>query len=154
VGRFEEVAYDTVATHGGRVVKMIGDAVMFVTDEPAAAAEVGLRVAEIYGADDTVSVVRVGLAHGAVLALEGDYFGPTVNLASRIVNIAYAGAVVVSPQVNERLADDDRFVLRPVRPRRLKGIGIVPLWILRRPGQATRRLPETVVERMRSRRGR
>lgn len=154
VGRFEANAYDTVASHGGRVVKMIGDEVMFVTDEPAAAVEIGLTLAEIYGQDETVSDVRVGLAHGTVLGLEGDYFGPTVNLASRIVNIAYAGAVVVSSEIRERLEGDERFSLRPVRPRRLKGIGTVPLWVVRRPDQTSRRLPEAVVERMLARRER
>ena len=67
VGRFEALAYDAVAGHGGRVVKMIGDEVMFVTDEPAAAAEIGLALAEVYADDETVSDVRVGLAHGPVL---------------------------------------------------------------------------------------
>jgi adenylate cyclase len=152
VGRFEALAYDAVAGRGGRIVKMIGDEVMFVTDEPAAAAEIGLTLAETYGQDETVSDVRVGLAHGPVLGLEGDYFGPTVNLASRIVNIAYVGAVVVSSEIHERLEGDERFVLRAVRPRRLKGIGLTPLWAVRHPDQAKRRLPEAVMERMRTRR--
>jgi adenylate cyclase len=153
VGRFETLAYDAVATHGGRIVKMIGDEVMFVTDEPAPAVEIGLNLAEAYTDDETVSDVRIGLAHGPVLAREGDYFGPTVNLASRIVNIAYVGAVVVASEIRDRLGDDDRFVLKAVRPRRLKGIGITPLWVVRRPDQVPRRLPEGVVERMRVRRG-
>ena len=152
VGRFEALAYDVVAGHGGRIVKMIGDEVMFVTDDPAAAAEIGLSLAEVYGQDEAVSDVRVGLAHGPVLGLQGDYFGPTVNLASRIVNIAYVGAVVVSSEIQERLAGDERFVLKPVRPRRLKGIGLTPLWVVRRPDQSKRRLPDAVIERMRSRR--
>ena len=153
VGRFETLAYDAVAGHGGRIVKMIGDEVMFVTDEPAAAVEIGLVLAETYGEDETVSDVRVGLAHGPVLGLEGDYFGPTVNLASRIVNIAYVGSVVVCSEIQARLADDERFVLKPARPRRLKGIGLTPLWVVRRPDQVTRRFPDAVVERMRARRG-
>jgi adenylate cyclase len=152
VGRFETLAYDAVAGHGGRIVKMIGDEVMFVTDDPAAGAEIGLTLAEAYGQDETVSDVRVGLAHGPVLGREGDYFGPTVNLASRIVNIAYVGAVVVSSEIHARLTDDERFVLKAVRPRRLRGIGLTPLWIVRRPDQTTRRLPEAVVDRMRARR--
>jgi adenylate cyclase len=154
VGGFEALAYDSVAAHGGRVVKMIGDEVMFVTDEPAAAAEIGLTLAEVYADDETVSDVRVGMAHGPVLSWEGDYFGPTVNLASRIVNIAYVGAVVVSSEIRELLADDERFALKAVRPRRLKGIGITPLWVVRRPDQTSGpRLPEAVLERMRVRRG-
>ena len=153
VGRFEALAYDSVAAHGGRVVKMIGDEVMFVTDEPAAAAEIGLTLAEVYADDETVSDVRVGLAHGSVLSWQGDYFGSTVNLASRIVNIAYVGAVVVSSEIRELLTDDERFALKAVRPRRLKGIGITPLWAVRRPDQTSGpRLPEAVLERMRVRR--
>ena len=62
VERFETLAYDAVASHGGRIVKMIGDEVMFVTDEPAAGVEIGLLLAEAYGEDETVSDVRVGLA--------------------------------------------------------------------------------------------
>ena len=154
VGRFETLAYDIVAGHGGRIVKMIGDEVMFVTEDPAGAAEIGLTLAEVYGQDETVSDVRVGLAHGPVLGLEGDYFGPTVNLASRIVNLAYVGTVVVCSEIRTRLVDDERFVLKAVRPRRLKGIGITPLWIVRRPDQSSRRLPDAVVERMRARRER
>jgi adenylate cyclase len=153
VGRFEALAYDSVAAHGGRVVKMIGDEVMFVTDEPAAAAEIGLTLVEVYADDETVSDVRVGMAHGSVLSWEGDYFGSTVNLASRIVNIAYVGAVVVSSEIRDRLADDERFALRAVRPRRLKGIGLTPLWVVRRPDRPSgARLPEAVLERMRVRR--
>jgi adenylate cyclase len=132
---------------------MIGDEVMYVTDEPAIAAEIGLTLAEAYGEDEMVSDVRVGLAHGPALVVEGDYFGPTVNLASRIVNIAYVGTVVVSADVRDRLDGDPRFALRPVRPRRLKGIGVTSLWVVRRPDQPGRRLPEAVVERMRARRG-
>jgi adenylate cyclase len=154
VGGFEALAYDAVAAQGGRVVKMIGDEVMFVTDTPAPAAEIGLRLVEAYADDETVSDVRVGLAHGPALSWEGDYFGATVNLASRLVNIAYVGAVVVSSETRELLDDDERFTLKAVRPRRLKGIGITPLWVVRRPDQTALRLPEAVRERMRVRRDR
>jgi adenylate cyclase len=153
VDRFEVLAYDTVAERGGRIIKMIGDEAMFVTEEPASAVDIGLTLVDVYSDDETVSDVRVGIAHGPVLGREGDYFGPTVNLASRIVNIAYVGSVVVSTSVQELLADDERFWLRPVRPRRLKGIGITPLWVVRRPGEAPGlRLPTGVVERMFERR--
>jgi adenylate cyclase len=153
VDRFEALAYDTVSARGGRIVKMIGDEVMFVTDDVASAADIGLTLAEVYGHDETISDVRVGIAHGPVLGHEGDYFGSTVNLASRIVNIAYVGAVVVSSDVRDRLEGDERFELKAVRPRRLKNIGITPLWVVRRPGQSrTPRLPDGVLERMRARR--
>jgi len=119
VDRFESVAYDTIAEHGGRVVKMIGDEVMFVTDTPASGAMIAVTLAEVYGDDEAMPDVRVGLATGPVLAREGDYFGPTVNLASRIVNIAYAGSAAVSDEIHESLEGDERFGWKPLRPRRL-----------------------------------
>jgi adenylate cyclase len=156
VDRFESLAYDTIAALGGRVVKMIGDEVMYVTDEPAAGALIAVTLAEVYADDEMMPDVRVGLAMGPVLAREGDYFGPTVNLASRVVNIAYAGSAVASDEIHEALEGDDRFGWKPLRPRRLKGIGWTPLWVLSRPGQGSDRhgLPGEVARRMRARRTR
>jgi adenylate cyclase len=156
VDRFESVAYDTIAEHGGRIVKMIGDEVMYVTDDPASGALIASTLAEVYGDDEAMPDVRVGLAMGPVLAREGDYFGPTVNLASRIVNIAYAGSAVVSDEIHEALDGDERFGWKALRPRRLKGIGWTPLWVLTRPGKGASRtgLPEEVARRMRARRDR
>jgi adenylate cyclase len=111
---------------------MIGDEVMFVVDGVEAALETALGLAEAYADDDVLSDVRVGLAFGEVLAREGDYYGPVVNLASRIVGIAIPGAVVVSATVQEALADDPRYVFHPLRARSLKDIGRVRLWRARR----------------------
>jgi hypothetical protein len=73
------------------------------------------------------------LATGSALELEGDLYGPAVNLASRIVSIAYPGTVVVSREVFEALdEDDDRFAFRQLRPHHLKHIGRVRLYRIRR----------------------
>ncbi|HUP86949.1 MAG TPA: adenylate cyclase regulatory domain-containing protein [Acidimicrobiales bacterium] len=128
VGRFEALAFDSVTGHGGRVAKMIGDEVMFVVDGVGPALETALALAEAYADDDILSDVRVGLAYGEVLALEGDYYGPVVNLASRIVNIAIPGAVVVSEAVHVATRDDPRYIFHPLRVRSLKDIGRVRLW--------------------------
>ncbi|TML63071.1 MAG: adenylate/guanylate cyclase domain-containing protein, partial [Actinobacteria bacterium] len=114
VSRFENLAYDTIGHLGGRVVKMIGDEVMFVADDVRVAAEIALMLAETYARDETISAVRVGLASGPVLAHEGDYFGPVVNLASRIVNIAYPGTVVAAEDVYEALQGDPAFGWKPI----------------------------------------
>ena len=71
------------------------------------------------------------MASGRVLERDGDVFGNVVNLASRIVNVAYPGAVVVSQDVHDALDHDDRFVFRSLRSHYLKDIGRVPLWSLR-----------------------
>lgn len=132
VDRFESSAYDTVAGHGGRVVKMIGDEVMFVNDDTPSAAFTALELAEAYADENSVTNVRAGLASGPVLAREADYFGPVVNLASRMVNIALPGTAVVADAVHTALEDHPAFRFKAMRPRRLKGIGSTPLWVLRR----------------------
>jgi adenylate cyclase len=152
VNRFEAIAYDTVGSFDGRVVKMIGDEVMFVVDDDRRALEIGLTLAELYEADPSLSAVRVGLAAGPVLEREGDIYGPVVNLAARIVGIAFPGSVVVDEAVHAIAADDPTLTWKPLRSRRLKDIGRVALWTVRR-ADADEEVPEPPA-RPRSRRGR
>jgi adenylate cyclase len=150
VDRFESTAYDIVGSRGGRVVKMIGDEVMFGVDEPEVGVEISLSLAEAYHDDESLSDVRVGLACGPVLEREADLYGPTVNLASRIVSIAYAGSVVVSDEIHDRLADHPDLRWKSLRTRYLKEIGRVQLWAVRREGDEFER--EGPFERARRRR--
>ena len=130
VDRFESVAFATIGLHGGRVVKMIGDEVMFAIDDPVAAAHCALDLSESYHEADDLSDVRVGMAHGAVIDRDGDLFGPPVNLASRITAIAYPGAVLIDDELCSLLPDGE-FSIRAMLPRRLKHIGMVRLHVLR-----------------------
>jgi len=136
VARFEELAHDTVVARRGSVVKMIGDEVMFVVPSATDAADIGLSLAEAYAGDELVSDVRVALAVGPVLELDGDYYGPVVNLAGRVVNVARPGTVVVSDEFRTQLFHEDgrQFTTRPLRVRTLKDIGRVQLWKLVRVG--------------------
>jgi adenylate cyclase len=134
VGRFETIAFDLASAHGGRVVKMIGDEVMFTCDDVNAGAELALDMAATYRLDEHLSDVRVGLASGRVLERDGDVFGSVVNLASRVTNVAFPGTVVVSQDVHDALDGDDRFVFRSLRSHYLKDIGRVQLWALRLAG--------------------
>jgi adenylate cyclase len=131
VERFEKLAYDVVSRHGGRVVKMIGDEVLFVADEVSTGARIALALSEAYSDDEALSDVRVGMAAGSVLEREGDVYGPVVNLANRIVVVAFPGSVVVSSEVAEALADEPGVTLRSIRSQPIKDIGMVPLWTLR-----------------------
>ncbi|WP_436795287.1 adenylate/guanylate cyclase domain-containing protein [Actinospongicola halichondriae] len=135
VDRFESVAYATVAQHGGRVVKMIGDEVMFTVDDPADAAQCALDLAESYHDADDLSDVRVGVAYGTVIDREGDLFGPPVNLASRMTSIAYPGSVLVDEAMYELLDEHPAFSFKSMLPRRLKHIGLVRLHVLREAGE-------------------
>ncbi|WP_421120602.1 adenylate/guanylate cyclase domain-containing protein [Aquihabitans daechungensis] len=132
VDRFETIAYDTVNRLGGRVVKMIGDEVMFSVPDEASAVAIALSLSETYRDDDELSDVRVGLAAGPVLQREADLYGPVVNRASRIVNIAFPGSVVVSGEIVESLATADGITSKSIGSRNLKDIGKVPLFLVRR----------------------
>ncbi|HEY5026341.1 MAG TPA: adenylate cyclase regulatory domain-containing protein [Acidimicrobiales bacterium] len=155
VARFEEVAHDTVTAGGGRVVKMIGDEAMFVADSALGAARIGLALAEAYAGDELLSDVRVALAVGPVLVQDGDFYGPVVNLASRVVNMAAPGSVIVTDEFHAAVHDaapgagvapgpgagsaagagaGDEFEFLALRPRRVKDVGRIQLWVLHRPG--------------------
>jgi adenylate cyclase len=137
VRRFEEISHDIVTGLGGRVVKMIGDEAMFVMESVVGAARIGLGLAEAYADDELLSDVRVGLAVGPVLVHDGDYYGPIVNLAHRIVNIANPGTVLMSDEFHTQLMDEagDEFTGQALRPRVLKDLGRVQLWWCGRAGQ-------------------
>jgi len=132
VDRFEALAYEHIPERGGRVVKMIGDEVMFAVDDGAFAADIAIALVEACARDALVPDVRIGLATGPTLSWEGDLYGPTVNLASRLVNFARPGTVLVADELGARLAEDPRFELRHLRPVHLQGMGRVRPWVLRR----------------------
>jgi adenylate cyclase len=141
VQRFEAAARDVVSAGGGRVVKTIGDAILFVADTPATGALIALGLADALGKEldvdrETttggifegargVTPVRVGLVWGRVLSRFGDVFGPDVNLAARLTDIADPSTVLVDAATAEVLSADPRFVLEPRPARRLAGIGSV-----------------------------
>jgi adenylate cyclase len=131
LARFESLAYDTVAANNGRIVKTIGDEVMIV-GTPRDVAVIALALIDRVAADPEVPDVRVGVAYGSVLARDGDFYGPVVNLASRITGRARRGSVLASEPLREVLADDPEFSWRALRPRRIRGIGEVTVWALRR----------------------
>ncbi len=133
VTRFQELAYDHVPNRGGRVVKIVGDEIMFSTSETAAAAEIALALVEACHENTQVPEVRIGMATGAMLAWEGDLYGPTVNLASRLVDVALPGTAVVSDGFSEQLQNSPAFALRKLRRFKLKGVGKTRVWALQRP---------------------
>jgi len=97
---FEGRADDVVTSEGARVVKLIGDEVMFVVSDPAAACRAASQLMEGFGVEHELVVPRGGVASGEVLVRGGDYYGPVVNLASRLVD----EAVPQEPLVTEDLA--------------------------------------------------
>jgi adenylate cyclase len=97
-GMMSRIVQRTSATHGGRPVKWLGDGVMFYFPEPGSGVIAALEMAESITSAG-LPPAHVGLHSGPVLFQEGDYFGRTVNTASRIADYARPGEVVVSQEV-------------------------------------------------------
>jgi class 3 adenylate cyclase len=96
---FENVASDTVTANGGRVVKLIGDEVLYTANDEVSACTIALDLETTFTDHPTIPPTRAGLAGGDVLLRDGDVFGPVVNLAARAVKIAGPGDVVTEPAV-------------------------------------------------------
>lgn len=128
---FEDACAGLVVDHGGRVIKTLGDAVLYVCDDTVAAAEVALAVTERgQDAEDPFPEVRAGLAHGEVVARLGDVFGPTVNIASRLTTVARPGTVVVDQAAAEVLTGG--YSLVRLRRTSVKGYSRLQPYALRR----------------------
>lgn len=119
ISRFNSKANDVALAHGGRLVKLIGDEAMFVAADSAAACAIAVELVEWCGLIDELPPLRGGVARGAVISRDGDYHGPVVNLASRLVKQAEAGQVLATDDVVAAVRDLFAAVL--FGARRLRG---------------------------------
>ncbi|OBK81586.1 hypothetical protein A5649_10815 [Mycolicibacter heraklionensis] len=102
---FAGTVADVVHCDGGRVVKFIGDAVMWVSATGDLLARAAIDLVDHPKARKAGLQVRAGVAYGEMLAINGDYFGTPVNLAARLVDAAVPGQVLASTCVREELPD-------------------------------------------------
>ncbi len=128
---FESLTTDAVGRNGGRVVKMIGDATLFTTERPTAAAEIALDLRAAWPASEPP--LRIGVAAGPVVARFGDIFGSTVNVASRLTSISPPGVVLVDRNMAEALVDLANFRLRQQDPVAVRGFDNLESWTLDGP---------------------
>ena len=128
---FEARCADVVAVHRGRVIKSIGDSVLFVNEDPIAAYDTAEGIINVVGRDPRMPDVRVGLASGLVVMRLGDVFGPPVNMASRMTTVARRNRIIVDAATAGRLPPD-QFETRPLPARPVRGFGIVEPVAVRR----------------------
>ena len=132
---FENTARDVITSRGARVVKTIGDAVMYISDDLLIAADVVTAlVDELQKGPDAIRV-RASLVEGRVISRSGDVFGPTVNLASRLVDAAEPGGI----RLNESTAmailrspEAGRYRVGQCHEVVAKGLGQIVPWSLER----------------------
>ncbi|WP_370249761.1 adenylate/guanylate cyclase domain-containing protein [Nocardioides sp.] len=132
---FETVAVEAVGAHQGRVVKLIGDAVLFVAAEPGQALAIADELLASWPAHRPP--LRIGIATGPVLRRLGDVFGPTVNLASRLTSLARPREVRVDATTRALTAPARDYDEQP--PTDVRGYPALASWALRPPAAAVGR---------------
>lgn len=134
VQHFEALTRDVVSQGGGRVVKTVGDQIMFVADTPEDGAQIALSLVESIAFEENLPPVRVGFVWGSMFSRYGDVYGPSVNLAARLQTIARPGKVIVDEStadvVDASLPGAFRF--SPIGSHDLKGIGRVEALVVTR----------------------
>ncbi|ORM27834.1 guanylyl cyclase [Williamsia sp. 1135] len=117
---FETNAYDVINSRGGRVVKTLGDAVMFEVEDPAAAADMALALQQLTD-EHGLPPLRVGIAFGTVLTRLGDVFGEPVNIAARLTSSARSGTILADTELGNAIDGDDRFFLKSIGSLHVRG---------------------------------
>ena len=128
---FESRCADVVAGQRGRIIKSLGDSVLFVNADPVAAYDIAEGIIGVVGRDPRMPEVRVGLASGDVVMRLGDVFGPPVNLASRLTAVARRNRIIID-QATADLLPDDQFETRRLPARPVRGFGLVEPLTVRR----------------------
>jgi adenylate cyclase len=122
VRALEDLAFEVVPAHGARVLKLIGDEVMFVADDPIVVVQALDELARRWRTLSGMPPIRAGAAFGTTVRLPGDRLGPAVNLASRLAGAARPGGVLLCPAMAAHAADAGVALAR-ARRRRLRGLG-------------------------------
>ena len=128
---FESRCADVVAVHRGRVIKSLGDSVLFVNDDPIRAYDTAEGIINVIGRDARMPDVRVGLASGSVVTRLGDVYGPPVNMAARLTAVARKNRIIID-ETTAALLPDDQFETRRLPARPVRGFGIVEPVAVRR----------------------
>lgn len=129
---FESSCADLVASRGGRVIKTLGDSVLFIADGPREAVDVASDIVDEIGADETLPDVHVGLATGPVIMRLGDVFGAPVNMASRLTGVARRNRVICDQATADAIREVSGYVVRPLTERSIRGFGMVLPFAVRR----------------------
>jgi adenylate cyclase len=128
---FESTAAEVIARHHGRVVKTVGDGVLFTAATAADAVEIGLQLPLVWDAEERPPL-RVGAAYGRVLTRLGDIYSPVVNLAARLTSLARPGTLLVDRDLADRIRDLPQYKVRPLRRVSVRGYDHLQPWLVRR----------------------
>lgn len=123
VQRFESKSAEIISVGGGRLVKTIGDEVLYVAETPQAGAQISLALSREFEADEMLPRTRGAVVWGRILSRLGDIYGPTVNLAARLTSLAEPGMVLTDAVTANTLKNDPRFVMTAQEITSVRGFG-------------------------------
>ncbi|MDE1656059.1 adenylate/guanylate cyclase domain-containing protein [Actinotignum sanguinis] len=134
IERFDYTCRAVITGGGGRVVKSMGDAFLFIADDIVTGADIVCDVTQALRDTPEIPAVRASLTWGPVLGRFGDVFGPSVNMASRLADVASPGTVLTSRPVATALkaVGENRFTTISVGTPTLQGLGATEVLELRR----------------------
>lgn len=135
VRNFEFACRDVISSNGARLVKTVGDAVLYVADTPDIGARVATDLVDALGEIDDMLPVHSSLVWGGVVSAFGDVFGPKVNLASRLADVAPSDSILIDRDMAAQLnqsAQISRYVITPYGQQDLDGVGPVETFELRK----------------------
>jgi adenylate cyclase len=128
---FESIAAEVIARHSGRVVKTVGDGVLFTAATAVDAVEIGLDLPDAWKTEERPPL-RVGAAYGAVLTRLGDVYSPVVNLASRLTSLARPNSLLVDKELAQHVRDVPGYRIRSLRRVSVRGYDHLQPWLVRR----------------------
>lgn len=128
---FESRCADVIAVQQGRVIKSLGDSVLFVNDDPIRAYDTAEGIINVIGRDPRMPDVRLGLATGSVVTRLGDVFGPPVNMAARLTAVARRNRIIID-EATAAVLPSHEFETRRLPARPVRGFGIVEPVAVRR----------------------
>jgi adenylate cyclase len=129
VQKFDNQMSDIINSTGGRVVKLMGDTVVWVTPHAENSAEIALQMTQLKP-EELDAKLRIGITWCRVMSFHGNIYGPGVNLASNLADLAPAGGIYLDDAAAGHFFRNSRFNVSPQPDTEIKGLGAVRPWTL------------------------
>lgn len=130
IDRFQAVTAEVVTGRHGRVVKHVGDEVMYTAEQPQTGADIAIELMERIAAVDGLPKLRIGIAAGPIVSRFGDVYGEAVNVAARLTAHGKPGRILVDRGVAEALGANDGYRLKGRRLLKVHGYRRLQAWRL------------------------
>ncbi len=128
VTRLTQLMGDACTSHRGRVVKTLGDGVLAVFEHERDAVDAMVELQRAHRAriaqwpPSLVMQIKVGMAHGEILLVEGDCYGEPVNLAARLCDLAAPGEIWATQTLGDAILPPPGVRVRPLGPIAIRGL--------------------------------